>query len=64
MTKRILELNPEHAIAQQLLNSDNLEEQKEWFEYLYGQAVISEGAELQDPGAFAKLLNKLVSRSL
>ncbi|MBI2423578.1 MAG: molecular chaperone HtpG [Candidatus Hydrogenedentes bacterium] len=68
VTKRILELNPDHAILQKLherfdVNQDDpaLLEQAE---LLYGQALLAEGGVLPDPGRFSKLVAELMVKSL
>ena len=58
-TKPILEINPEHAIIQQiqLLEEDNVEA---WAHVLFDQAALAEGASLTDPGAYVNRVNKLL----
>jgi len=58
--KRILELNPQHALVTKL--RDAYEQRKddpslaEVAELLYGVAVLAEGGELEDPARFGRLL--------
>jgi molecular chaperone HtpG len=64
-SERILELNPRHAI---LRNLETLVERadpqvSEWIELLYDQAVIAEGAPLEDPGAFSRRMTALLSKA-
>lgn len=57
--KPILELNPEHAFAARLQSADDSQ-----FEdlalVLLDQALLAEGAQVEDPAAFVKRLNKLL----
>lgn len=71
-TKRILEINPDHPIIQnlrkmQLLNSDSPELAR-YMELLYDQALLAEGAELESPAQVARrigsLLEDLSSRAI
>lgn len=62
--KRILEINPEHALVQALAtllekdrNDARLERQAR---LLYDQAVILEGSKVKDPLTFAQRLNELL----
>lgn len=63
-TKRILELNPEHAILGKLhdiFDKDNdADELASHAQLLYGQAVLAEGGQLPDPGKFSKLVAELM----
>ena len=62
--KRILELNPDHALVKRLrelhASDPRSERVGELVELLYGQALLSEGAPLPDPSRFARLVNRLV----
>ena len=66
--KPILELNPEHDIMQKLGErfEKNPTDPKiaDAAQLLLGQAILSEGGQLEDPNAFAELVNKLMSESL
>ena len=66
VSKRILELNPDHPICKKLLElgDDKADERNDWFDYLYDQALIAEGADLPDPGDYVKLVNKLLTKRL
>lgn len=64
VTKRILELNPNHALVERMRRlqeddpaSDRL---KAFAEILYGQALLVEGTVPPDPGAFAKRITELM----
>jgi len=65
--KRILELNPKHPVVEKLaakfLASSADPMIGEYAQLLYGQAVLAEGGELDDPGAFARLVADLMVRA-
>jgi molecular chaperone HtpG len=67
-TKRILEVNPDHAILQglQSLFDANKDDPAidDYAQLLYGQALIAEGGQISDPGTFSKLLAELMVKSL
>ncbi len=58
-TKPILEINPEHPLVERLKTADG-EGFGDLAEVLFGQAVLAEGAQLDDPSGFVKRLNKLI----
>ena len=64
--KRILELNPKHAIVQKLQERYEKDANDpitgEYAELLYGYAALAEGSELPDPVRFNQLLAKLMAR--
>jgi molecular chaperone HtpG len=60
VSKPILELNPAHPLVERLKNAAGDEAFSDYAELLYGQAVLAEGAQLDDPAGFVKRLNKLV----
>ncbi|MDA1267332.1 MAG: molecular chaperone HtpG [Planctomycetota bacterium] len=66
--KRILELNPGHALVTGLEKLHAVDAQSprvaEIAELLYGQALIAEGMALEDPGRFTKLLTELMTSSV
>lgn len=68
LSKRILEINPEHAISKKLLASFESDPSgantTDVMDYLYYQALIAEGSELPNPGAYVKLVNKMLGQSL
>jgi molecular chaperone HtpG len=63
-TKRILELNPDHAFIKKMQALQSLDPTNErlarYSEFLYGQAVLAEGGSLPDPAAFSKTVLDLV----
>ncbi len=57
--KPILEINPDHALIEKLEKDEaNLDD---WAHILFDQAALSEGANLKDPGAYVKRINKLLA---
>ncbi len=66
--KPILELNPNHAVVERLAKrfEQNPVDAKigESARLLLGQAVLAEGGQLEDPAAFAELVNKLMAETL
>ena len=64
--KRIMELNPEHAIVQTM--QERFEQDAEdpaladYAELLFGQALLAEGSELPDPAKFSSLVADVMTR--
>lgn len=68
VTKRILELNPEHPLVTGLRDalaqrSDDVS-LPETAQLLYGTALLAEGGELNDPASFTKLLADRLARTV
>lgn len=66
-TKRILELNPDHAVLPKLealfAEDPKSETFKTYAELLYGQAVLAEGGTLADPARFSAMVSELMTKS-
>ena len=66
--KRILELNPNHALVTGLRKAHeqggDAEVLAETADLLYGVALLAEGGELKDPARFSRLLADRLARSL
>ena len=66
--KRILELNAEHPILEKLqgiYDADQKDAQlSDYSQLLFGQAMLAEGGQLDDPGRFAKLVSELMVQAL
>jgi molecular chaperone HtpG len=62
--KRILELNPEHPTVKGLLRHLEDAEFPEYAEVLYGEALLAEGEQLEDPGSFSRSVSRLLGRLL
>jgi molecular chaperone HtpG len=62
--KRVLELNPHHALIERLRDlaaSDaTFKRFSDYCELLYGQALLAEGSPLPDPARFARLVTELM----
>jgi molecular chaperone HtpG len=61
--KRILELNPEHAVLEKLkglFDDENEEVLADYAHLLHGQALIAEGSALPDPAGFALRITGLM----
>jgi molecular chaperone HtpG len=67
-TKRIMELNPSHPMLAKLntLFEENGTDPRlsRYAELLYGQALLAEGGQLEDPAAFSKKLADLMVEAL
>ncbi len=63
-SKPVLEVNPEHPMLNRLRETLDEDEFADLGHLLYGQAVLAEGAQLEDPAAFVKRLNRLVFRDV
>ncbi len=57
--KPILEINPEHALIGRVKEAAD-DEFEEWSLLLLDQAMLAEGAALNDPASFVKRMNKLL----
>jgi molecular chaperone HtpG len=57
-TKPILEINPEHPIVLRLRSEEA--RFADWAALLYEQALLAEGAALEDPAGFVKRMNSLL----
>lgn len=63
--KRILEVNPEHALVAQLRKLHIVDPQSpklvDWIELLFDQSLLAEGSPVEDPARFARRLTQLMS---
>lgn len=60
--KPVLDINPEHALVQKMLGSDNDEQAKNYAELLLDQARLLNGDALSDPAGFVARINELLSK--
>jgi molecular chaperone HtpG len=60
VARPILELNPQHPLVQRLNGESQDERTRDWLELLVDQAVLAEGGQLDDPGAFVRRLNGML----
>ncbi len=58
-TKRILEINPKHPVFEKMLKATP-EQQSQWSEILFGQALLTEGSALPDPVKFSQQVANLM----
>jgi molecular chaperone HtpG len=60
---RIFEVNPTHPVTKSLVTlvAQGDARVADWIELLYGQALVAEGAPLDDPSGFARRLTSLLS---
>jgi molecular chaperone HtpG len=60
---RIFEVNPTHPVTKSLMTlvAQGDARVADWIELLYGQALVAEGAPLDDPSGFARRLTSLLS---
>lgn len=58
--KPVLELNPEHRLVTRLANETDEKRFAEWVSVLFDQALLVEGGQLKDPGAFIQKMNRLL----
>jgi molecular chaperone HtpG len=58
--KPVFEINPDHALVAKLRNETDETRFADLAQILYDQAVLSEGAQLDDPAAFVRRLNGLL----
>ena len=59
-TKPTLEVNPHHPLVQALKYESDEKRFADWSHILFDQAVLAEGGQLDEPGAFVKRLNELM----
>jgi molecular chaperone HtpG len=60
---RILEMNPQHPIVRNLrvLLDQGDARVADWIELLYDQALVAEGAPLDDPNGFTRRVTSLLT---
>jgi molecular chaperone HtpG len=59
-SKPIFEINTHHQLVQGIREESNEELFKDWMSILFDQALLSEGAQLEDPAGFVNRLNALI----
>lgn len=59
-SKPIFEINIHHQLVQMIREETNEELFKDWISILFDQALLSEGAQLEDPAGFVARLNSLL----
>lgn len=65
--QRILELNPEHALVQNMNTLHGLQPESErlteWIELLYDQVLLTEGSPVEDPNRLARRMTSLLQQA-
>jgi molecular chaperone HtpG len=56
----VLEINPKHPLVDRLSRDPDDPRLADWAQVLYGQAVLTLGARIDDPAAFVSRLNELL----
>ncbi|EKD27455.1 MAG: hypothetical protein ACD_79C00718G0001, partial [uncultured bacterium] len=68
LSKKILEINPEHPVIKNLqkIADENAKNPRleDWVKLLYDQALLAQGEKIEDPKQFNERLNKLLIDSL
>jgi molecular chaperone HtpG len=59
-TRPTLEVNPHHPLVSALKHESEEKRFADWSHILFDQAVLAEGGQLDEPGAFVKRLNELM----
>jgi molecular chaperone HtpG len=59
-TKPTLEVNPHHPLVHALKSESDDKRFADWSQILFDQAVLAEGGQLDEPGAFVRRLNELM----
>lgn len=57
--KRIMEINPNHPVFEKMMKASP-EQQSQWAEILYAQALLTEGSNLPDPVKFSQQIAALM----
>ena len=58
--KPVLEINPTHPLIERMEGETDDEQFADWADILFDQALLAEGAQLEDPAGFVSKLNKLM----
>ena len=58
--KPILEINPEHKLIEKLETFEGTDDFDEYTSVIFDQAMLSEGAQLDDPVSFVKKINRFL----
>ncbi len=60
-SKPVLEINPDHPIVKRLEDEKDDGCFADWTGILFGQAILAEGGQLEDPAGFVHKLNQMLS---
>ncbi len=58
--KPVLEINPDHPIVKRMDGEKSDEQFNEWSGFLFDQAILAEGGQLDDPASFVNQMNKML----
>ncbi|MBF0124494.1 MAG: molecular chaperone HtpG, partial [Magnetococcales bacterium] len=61
VSKRVLEVNPNHPLVQRMQGESNEQRFSDWCWVLFDQAVLSESGQLSEPAAFVRRINELLT---
>jgi molecular chaperone HtpG len=56
-----LEINAEHALVRRLADTEDSERFDDLAQVLFDQAVLAEGGHLEDPAAYVKRVNRMLT---
>jgi molecular chaperone HtpG len=59
-SKPVLEINPTHPLIERMEKETDDDQFADWADILFDQALLAEGAQLEDPAGFVSKLNKLM----
>lgn len=62
--KKVLEINPNHQLFQNIIKVQNDEETKMYAKLLYDEAMLLEGIDIKDKASFVKRLNDLLLKAI
>ena len=60
LSKPSLEINPEHSLVKRLRGEQDEDRFEAWSRLLFEQAMLTQGAQLDDPAAFVERLNRIL----
>jgi len=58
--KPVLEINPDHPIVKRMDDEKSDDQFNDWSGFLFDQAVLAEGGQLDDPASFVNQMNKML----
>ncbi len=62
-SKPSLEINPDHPLVERAAGVEDQEGFEAWAHLLFDQALLAEGGQLEDPAAYVKRVNQLLTES-
>ncbi len=58
--KPVLEINPDHPIVKRMDDEKSDDQFNDWSDFLFDQAILAEGGQLDDPASFVSQMNKML----